>query len=61
MPDKSGLPSVVRGAGASRIGSPLAVRGTPGVECFGHCAASDDDSIITIATKPAQIDLMTVE
>ena len=28
----SGLPSAVLGVGASRIGSPLAVRGTPGVE-----------------------------
>src|SRR2546425_423582 len=43
IPDKSGLPSAVLGVGASRIGSPLAVRGTPGVGYLGHCAESDDD------------------
>ena len=31
MPEKSGLPSGVRGAGAFRSGAPLARRGIPGV------------------------------
>ena len=31
MPDKSGFPSAVRGAGADRLGLPSGVRGTPGV------------------------------
>ena len=31
MPDKSGFPSAVRGAGASRFGLPSGVCGTPGV------------------------------
>src|SRR6266853_2920145 len=38
MPDKSGLPSAVRGAGASRFGSPAAVFGTHAVGYFTHCA-----------------------
>ena len=31
MPDRSGLPSDVRGAGADRLGLPSGSRGTPGV------------------------------
>ncbi len=31
MPEKSGLPSLLRGALALRSGAPLARRGTPGV------------------------------
>src|SRR5262245_35385051 len=40
MPDRSGLPSAVRGAGALRFGLPSAVRGMPGVGYFSHWAAS---------------------
>src|SRR5712692_6018491 len=32
IPERSGLPSGVRGAGASRLGCPLGSLGTPGVE-----------------------------
>src|SRR5688572_2966689 len=39
-PDRSGLPSEARGAGAVRFGLPSAVRGMPGVWCLSHCAAS---------------------
>src|SRR5438128_11421681 len=38
-PDRSGLPSAVRGAGAVRFGLPSAVRGMPGVGRSTHCAA----------------------
>jgi hypothetical protein len=37
-PDKSGLPSAVRGAGASISTLPWASRGTSGAGNFGHCA-----------------------
>src|SRR4029453_1593183 len=37
-PERSGLPSAVRGAGAVRLGFPSAVRGIPGVGTFSHCA-----------------------
>src|SRR5215813_12633280 len=47
IPDKSGLPSTVRGAGAVRFGLPLAVRGMPGVGYFSHCAAT----VIVTANK----------
>src|SRR5262245_27454042 len=40
MPERSGLPSAVRGAGAVRSGCPAAFRGTFGVRIAGHCAAS---------------------
>src|SRR3989442_7676104 len=39
-PDRSTLPSGVRGRGAVRFGLPSGVRGMPGVGCFTHCAAS---------------------
>src|SRR5215471_5669988 len=38
MPEKPGLPSGVRGAGAFRSGAPLAKRGIPGVGWLSHCA-----------------------
>src|SRR5262245_39109827 len=49
IPEKSTLPSDVRGAGASRLGFPSTVRGMPGVGYDGHCASSDGAS----ATHPA--------
>src|SRR5687767_3699121 len=39
-PDRSGLPSVVRGAGAARFGFPSGRRGMPGVGSFSHWASS---------------------
>src|SRR5438105_947815 len=38
MPDRSGLPSAVLGAGAPRFGCPLGILGTPAVGYFSHCA-----------------------
>src|SRR5437879_4287431 len=38
MPEKSGLPSRERGAGAVRFGLPLARRGMPSVRFFRNCA-----------------------
>src|SRR5438132_9088974 len=52
-PDRSILPSAVLGAGASSIGAPVAVRGTPGVGYFGHCADSGGDRTIVVAINPA--------
>src|SRR5262249_4730603 len=40
IPDRSGLPSVVRGAGAVRSGLRSAVRGMLGVGWSTHCPAS---------------------
>ena len=48
MPEKSTLPSAVRGAGPSRTGLPSAVRGTPGVGYDGHCAATVADMAASI-------------
>src|SRR6185369_1753847 len=53
IPEKSILPSGVRGAGPSRTGLPSAVRGTPGVGYDGHCASRTGDSATTIAITPA--------
>ena len=38
IPEKSGVPSGVRGAGAEELNLPLAVRGTPAVGYFSHWA-----------------------
>src|SRR5215472_12593531 len=40
IPDKSGLPSAARGAGAFRFGLPSDVRGVPGSGMDSHCAAA---------------------
>src|SRR6516225_978764 len=40
-PEKSGLPSAVRGTGASRRTAPFASRGSVGSAIFGHWAAID--------------------
>src|SRR5436190_13135843 len=40
IPEKSGLPSVVLGAGASRFGVPLLLWGAPAVGYFSHCAST---------------------
>ena len=39
-PERSGLPSGARGAGADRFGLPSGVRGIPAVGWFNHWAAS---------------------
>src|ERR1700737_903246 len=43
MPDRSGLPSRVRGAGAERFGFPSAVRGIAPAGTLVHCAISGRD------------------
>src|ERR1700683_1556818 len=43
-PDRSGLLSGVRGAGAVRFGLPSAVLGIPGVLKLSHCADSEAGS-----------------
>jgi hypothetical protein len=52
-PDKSGLPSAVRGAGALRFGLPSAECGTPGVGYFNHWA--DEDALATRMTRMTKI------
>jgi hypothetical protein len=44
MPENSGLPSGLRGAGAARLGLPSAVRGTPAVGYFSHWPNTVGDS-----------------
>src|ERR1700681_2358010 len=53
-PERSGLPSGARGAGATRFGLPSAVRGVPGVGWFNHCAASGAlNATVTTAIRDA--------
>src|SRR2546425_6700643 len=47
IPDKSGLPSAVLGAGAVRLGFPSAVRGVPGVGYDSHCASAGTEQTDT--------------
>jgi hypothetical protein len=51
-PEKSGLPSAVRGAGASIRTLPSASRGTPAVGNFGHCAATDTEQATATTMAP---------
>ena len=54
MPDRSGLPSGVRGAGPSRTGLP-SFRGTSGVGYDGHWAPSDGATATQIASTPTAV------
>src|SRR3954466_12468342 len=49
-PDRSGLPSARRGAGADRFGFPSGVRGTDERGTFAHCAAADTVNRTTVAS-----------
>src|SRR5688572_6754721 len=49
-PEKSGLPSAVRGVGADMFTLPAAVLGTPGVGYFNHCATSGPERPIVAHT-----------
>src|SRR5215510_7741011 len=61
IPEKSTLPSGVRGVGASRIGLPSDVRGTPGVGYDGHWAPSETDKETAIASAAAIRDTVVIE
>jgi hypothetical protein len=47
IPERSGLPSAVRGVGASQFTFPCASRGTLADGYFGHCAATDTEHAAT--------------
>src|SRR5688572_5311868 len=53
IPEKSTLPSAVRGGAPVRMGAPLGSRGTSLVGYEGHCAASSDDMATSIAITAA--------
>src|SRR5690349_1549624 len=53
IPDKSGLPSGSRGAGAVKSGLPSAFLGMPSVGYFNHCAATTDVAHMTAAKASA--------
>jgi hypothetical protein len=55
MPEKSALPSAVRGVGAVRFGFPSGVRGTPGVGYDDHCATTGDAAATHTAITTALI------
>jgi hypothetical protein len=55
IPEKSGLPSAVRGVGADRLGFPFALRGTPAVGYFNHWAATVADQVRAQATANATL------
>src|SRR5437899_9921419 len=58
-PDKSGLSSAVRGAGAAMSGVPSGWRGVPGVGYLSHCAAALVDSSDTKTARAAALDRPT--
>ena len=51
-PEKSGLPSAVRGVGAVMITLPCASRGTPAPGNFGHCAPTETEQAAMMARAP---------
>src|SRR6516165_653218 len=53
IPERSGWPSRVRGAGAFRLGFPSAVRGMFGVGYPIHCAAAESDTALAHARTAA--------
>jgi hypothetical protein len=55
MPDRSGLPSAVLGAGAPRLGAPAGVLGTPGDGYFTHCPRAGEDVITSAASRAVNI------
>src|SRR5205814_8840240 len=57
IPEKSGLPSAVLGAGASRFGVPLVLRGTPALGYFSHCATTDV-AIAQHSAVPARVTIV---
>src|ERR1044071_6305048 len=54
-PDRSGLPSAIRGAGAVMLTLPSARRGTPDVGWFTHCAVSRTDASKAAVTTRAHV------
>src|SRR5437867_12156305 len=55
-PERSGLPSTVRGTGAVKLGLPSGVRGIPGVGWFNHWPASGAlNATVTMAIREAFI------
>src|SRR5947209_12758086 len=55
MPERSGLPSEVRGVGAVRSGRPLLAFGTPAVGYFSHCAETVPVSADSMMAMPVTI------
>src|SRR4051812_9721141 len=60
MPDRSGLPSDMRGAGAAMSTAPDAVRGIPGVGYLNHCADTDAIMVVTASTTATKNRLITI-
>src|ERR1051325_4276206 len=61
MPERSGLPSASRGAGAVRFGFPSFVRGIPSVGHLNHCANVVTDTMtISAAAIPPVLPLQPV-
>src|SRR5437763_2234675 len=52
IPDRSGFPSAVRGAGAVRFGLPSSVRGTLGSRGFAHWASPVEAMSRRIPVRP---------
>src|SRR6476619_3105268 len=60
VPERSGLPSAVRGVGAERSSLPSAVRGTPAVGYFSHWAPKGTASGAEIATAKTATTLFII-
>src|SRR4026209_1375920 len=55
MPERSGLPSAVRGVGALRFTLPSAPRGTPGGSRLSHCAETEGEQTVAMTATTAHM------
>src|SRR5262245_4984192 len=55
MPERSGLPSAVRGVGALRLTLPSVPRGTLGGGRLSHCAETEGEKTVAMAATTAKM------
>src|SRR6185295_10793017 len=60
IPEKSGLPSAVRGVGAWRLGAPFGNRGTPAVGYVSHCAKAGRLTTHVTTVRPAILRIVLI-
>src|SRR5262245_64500877 len=59
VPERSGVPSRLFGAGAVMFGEPSAVLGMPGVGYFSHCASANAGSMKATISATMLLDTIT--
>src|SRR6185436_3272023 len=60
IPERSGLPSAVRGVGAWRLGDPFSNLGTPAVGYVSHCAKAGTLTTHVTTVRPAILRIVLI-